>query len=305
MIILDLEWNSGCDEEKLEEILQIGAVKVDRLGGPVRDSFLINIRPRIHKQLCLNARLLPDAEECRRSGVLFPEAVEAFLRWCGEEKEFAAWGTGDFKVLRQNAERWELDCAFPEETLNLQAAFSHTLHAGRQIALYKAVEYCRIPDSFTFHNALNDAMYTALVAGFVTAEAVELARKSSKASRRAQVRKAGRTGPFESWAQALNSPADRHPACPKCGKRCGVGQWFYHTPETCYAMFRCGAHGRFVCKLELEREEEGWLGRLSVAPMTREAGKEYLDAKRDKAFRCAVTAQKRTPYRRKKKGSAR
>ena len=46
VIILDLEWNSGCDEEKLEEILQIGAVKVERLGGPITDKSIMMI-PRI------------------------------------------------------------------------------------------------------------------------------------------------------------------------------------------------------------------------------------------------------------------
>ena len=38
MIILDLEWNRSYDKKPLDEILQIGAVRVDRLGGPVTDT---------------------------------------------------------------------------------------------------------------------------------------------------------------------------------------------------------------------------------------------------------------------------
>lgn len=38
MIVLDLEWNHSYDKTN-HKILQIGAVKVDRLGGPVLDTF--------------------------------------------------------------------------------------------------------------------------------------------------------------------------------------------------------------------------------------------------------------------------
>ena len=38
MIIIDLEWNRSYDKIPLEEILQIGAVKIDRMGGPILDT---------------------------------------------------------------------------------------------------------------------------------------------------------------------------------------------------------------------------------------------------------------------------
>ena len=305
MIILDLEWNSGCDEERLEEILQIGAVKVERLGGPITDTFNVYIRPRIHKEFCLNAKVLPEAEEYRRSKILFPEAVKRFLDWCAGETEFASWGTGDFKVLRQNAERWEMACDFPEETLNLQVAFSHTLQAGRQIALYKAVEYCLIPTAFTFHNALNDAVYTALVAGFITPEALDLARGQPKKIKREDLTlRKGWTGPFESWEETLNSGANRHPTCLRCGKSCGIGQWFYSVPGSCYAVFQCGEHGQFLCSLKVKKEQGKWWGKLSISPMTRERRKEYLAAKRSRVFDCVRSVKKRRRFRRSRKGES-
>lgn len=305
MIILDLEWNSGCDEERLEEILQIGAVKVERLGGPIIDTFSINIRPSIHKQLCLNARLLPDAKAFSKSKVRFPEAVERFLDWCGGETAFAAWGGGDFKVLRENAQRWEKEYPFPENALNLQTAFSHTLKAGQQIALHKAVEYCGIPDSFTFHNALNDAMYTALVARFITPEGVELTRNPPKIKKKDLGVGRGWNGPFESWEQALNSHGNRRPACLRCGQVRGVGQWFYLQPRLCYSMFQCGEHGRFLCRLQVKREQGVWWGKLSVFPMSGERRKEYLTAKRAHTFDCARTGKKhRRVHRRGRRETA-
>ena len=49
MIIMDLEWNRSYDKISLEEILQIGAVKIDRMGGPIQDTFSMFIHPRVHK----------------------------------------------------------------------------------------------------------------------------------------------------------------------------------------------------------------------------------------------------------------
>ena len=49
MIVLDLEWNRGYDKTPLEEILQIGAVKLDKLGGTITDTFCIFVHPCVHR----------------------------------------------------------------------------------------------------------------------------------------------------------------------------------------------------------------------------------------------------------------
>lgn len=303
MIILDLEWNSGCGGERLEEILQIGAVRLDELGGPIRDTFCVYIKPIIHRAFGREAGRLPELEQSRRSKLYFPEAAQMFLDWCGEETEFAAWGTGDFKVLRQNAERWDLELPFPERALNLQLAFSHTLKTDRQIALYKAVEYCRVPDSFTFHNALNDAVYTAMVSRFLSPEGLELARGGKTAGEKSGSK--GWFGPLDSWEQVLNSRAARRPFCLSCGRVSGVGQWFYRSPERCCAMFRCGTHGRYLCLLETREEEGRWWGKLTTAPMTGEAWQEYRSARAEREFTCTQTAaarRRRSSKHRRKAG---
>ena len=60
MIIWDLEWNRGYDRTPLDEILQIGAVRVAGLGGPVLDTFNAYIRPAVHKKFDPGARRLPE-----------------------------------------------------------------------------------------------------------------------------------------------------------------------------------------------------------------------------------------------------
>ena len=45
MIVLDLEWNQPFGGRRMEEIIQIGAVRLARPGGPVVDAFNAHIRP--------------------------------------------------------------------------------------------------------------------------------------------------------------------------------------------------------------------------------------------------------------------
>jgi len=66
MIIFDLEWNRGYDKTPLEEILQIGAVRIERMGGPIVDSFCIFIRPCVHKKLNRTAKYLPELQAAIR-----------------------------------------------------------------------------------------------------------------------------------------------------------------------------------------------------------------------------------------------
>lgn len=51
MIVLDLEWNQPFGGRGMEEIIQIGAVRLARPGGPVVDAFNAHIRPSIYRKL--------------------------------------------------------------------------------------------------------------------------------------------------------------------------------------------------------------------------------------------------------------
>ena len=105
MIVLDLEWNRGYDKTPLDEILQIGAVRLDRPGGRVTGTFCAVIRPRVHRRLNRTARELPEVAVSLDSDLDFSDAYHSFRRWCRGETEFAAWGADDLDILARN-------CAF-------------------------------------------------------------------------------------------------------------------------------------------------------------------------------------------------
>lgn len=295
MIILDLEWNRGYDKKPLNEILQIGAVRIERVGGPIVDTFNACLRPTVHKKFDLGAKKLPELSVFKTSHQRFPGAVEAFRTWCGGDRVFAGWGTGDVEALNENCKYWGLVPFEAEEFFDFQRAFAHALGADQQIALWRAAEYCGVPDVFDYHNALNDAMYTAVLGRWLTPEDLawrpepappKRRRAALKLSRLAFPRQARqRLGPVKTPDEVLDARTVRTLGCPLCGRKQGIARWHFippgegRTAQQYYGVFTCPEHGRFLCRLTLFRREDGlWLGRRSVPEVTPELTREYAAA---------------------------
>ena len=269
MIVLDLEWNRGYDKTPLDEILQIGAVHMDRPGGRILDTFCVYIAPRVHRRLNRTAKALPEVEEALASPLDFPTAFGQFARWCGDETDFAAWGSDDFDTLEQNCTFWKVPPLPIRQIHDLQTAFALTLGTRQNLALWWAVEYCRIPECFTFHNALNDAVYTAIVSRWISPEALELVSLPRELlrflGRSFPARPPRPVGPYPSLADGLNGRDSRKGACPVCGARIWIQQWSFAREGTYYAPLRCFRHGRFLCRLTLSPDQSGrWSGALET-----------------------------------------
>lgn len=309
MIILDLEWNRSYDKKPLDEILQIGAVRVERVGGPIVDTFSAFIRPVVHRRFDPGARKLPELQASVRSTVEFPAALESFRAWCGGETAFAAWGGGDdFKALRQNCEYWNLPPVPVETVCDLQTAFSYLVGTTQQVALWWAVEYCGIPDIFDFHNALCDAMYAAVVARWITPEALAYRPGRRGGARRLSAPRLSKlpfprqprrkVGPLPGPEDILNARQGRQPVCPLCGRIGSISRWSFMerkgVPRVYYAVFHCREHGRFLCRLTLAPREDGtWVGRQTVPALTPELMREYEAARQGGAYICRRTGKKK------------
>lgn len=295
--------------ERLEEILQIGAVKCRRLGGPITGTFNAYIRPKVHKRFSPGARVLPELERSIRSSATFREALEEFVDWCGDETEFGEWGRDDFRILARNAAYFGIKYAFPERCLDIQAAFAKTLGQVNAVPLYLACEYCRIPDTFVFHNALNDAVYTCLVGEYAFREHLESSvftmtkedvfpAPKPKKPRRGQLR----FGPFESRESALNNMGSRRAVCPKCMAVSRVATWYTSGGGTYYSPFSCDDHGRYIRRLQLVRQPDGaWWTYNEVVEATPENLRRLTNAQAAESFNCAVRRKRRPDRRRGKK----
>ena len=174
-IVMDMEWNQpwpGSPSSKKVlpvqirgEIIQIGAVRITE-DGTVADEFQIMVRPTYYRHLNRRVSKLTGIKEnrLRDEGVPFPEAMELFCAWCGENIVFLTWGFDDIGILRENLQLFNLDTAFTDRWYNAQMIFNaQTDGSNAQKALKTAMEMMGIEATRPAHDALGDAYHTALI----------------------------------------------------------------------------------------------------------------------------------------------
>lgn len=259
MIVIDLEWNSGSDYSGFDEILQIGAVQISTRGGSILDTLNIYVKPRGNTALHPAAAKLLELQRSFSDGVCFPVAFLKFREWARHEKDYAAWGEEDFRVLQQNVSFWNLPPLSIRAAFNLQRGFGQRLGITAQIALCKAVSYCKIPVSFTFHDALNDAMYAALLTQWITLHDLVVPphaagfRHCWRWSSTPLLPSTKKRSKYLSSIQAvLNLPRMRQQNCPICGRKLWAQSWLqWQNSENYYAPLFCTEHGGCLCRLTL------------------------------------------------------
>ena len=277
MIVIDLEWNSGLYTKlRLDEILQIGAVKVDLDRRRIVDSFNAYIRPTIHKRYSPAVAQLPDLALSEGSQLDFPATLARFLDWCGGDDLFASWGNSDLNVLIQNRDYHKLDAPLPSSFLDLQMAFDQFIGCGNNLALERAAEYCLAPDVFDPHNALYDAMIAWVAADFVPTplllEAVREAGQPLPKGQKALPRRESLwRGPFASRDLTLSNRGCRRANCPACAAVNRVGQWYLADVGRYYSRFSCRDCGKpYLLRLEIfqDKRERFW-GNSILRPLTK------------------------------------
>ncbi len=186
-IVLDLEFNQAFpfkSEKKVEsnpecpfEIIQIGAVKLNEQMEQL-DTFNVLISPQIYPRLHPFVEKITEIHPQMLAGKPhFPEAYQAFLSFIGAEPSIlCTWGGEDIRSLYRNILFHNLDVnAVTNQFLDVQAIAAAHLHhePGKAIGLKNAVEALGLPQEEAFHNALNDAVYTAKIFSRIRPEKIQ------------------------------------------------------------------------------------------------------------------------------------
>lgn len=291
-VFFDLEWNQGYphgEADKLDEIIQFGAYQLKDWQAE-GEAFSAYVRPTIHKKLHHRVRkMLPlDQKELFRAQ-RFPQVAASFFDWCGERPVFFTWGPSDGQVLERNLVWYGMGEYLPLEVYDLQRAFDlMVMGSDQQTALKDAVESLGLEERLEYHDACNDAFYTACIGAEMVRRLGglpspwELERRSQELCRERR-RQAARTaaaelerifagetplldrdcGTFSGAGDCLKSRGARVFRCPKCDNWLCNGNW-YQLGSDYVARSRCVEHGRFYTILRLEPEREGWRGRCRV-----------------------------------------
>ncbi len=319
-IVMDMEWNQpwpGSPSSKKVlpvqirgEIIQIGAVRVTE-DQQVGDEFQILIKPKYYRHLNRRVSKLTGIKETqlREEGVPFPEAIEAFRTWCGEDIVFLTWGFDDIGILRENLMLFNLDTAFTERWYNAQMIFNaQTDGSNAQKALKTAMEIFGIEATRPAHDALGDAYHTALICARLDlkkgAEEYDEALKSHENGfHGAELPGCIARKVFYDYADkrtALAAMAGEENICPVCGSRMLGSRWFAQPGHRYMDLATCPEDGKFLIRVRLSQQPDGL---VRVSRLTYEATSEAAEAYARRAEKADPEDNASRPRRRRRRRS--
>lgn len=321
-IVLDMEWNQpwpGSPSAKKVlpvairgEIIQIGAVRVTQ-DQQVADEFQILIKPKYYRHLNRRVSKLTGIKEARlrEEGVPFPEAMETFVRWCGEDVTFLTWGFDDIGILRENLELFGIDTDFTRRWYNAQMIFNaQTDGSNAQKALKTAMEMFSIEPSRPAHDALGDAYHTALICARLDlpkgiAEYEQALKSHENGFHGAELPGCIARKVFYDYADkraALGAMAGEENKCPICGARMLGSRWFAQPGHRYMDLATCPEHGKFLIRVRLSLQPDGL---IRVSRLTYEATSEAAQVYARRAEKADPEDGSRTRRRRRRRSASR
>lgn len=294
-IVLDMEWNQpwpGSPSAKKVlpvairgEIIQIGAVRVTE-DQRVCDEFQVLIKPKYYRHLNRRVSKLTGIKEprLREEGVPFPEAMELFRAWCGENVVFLTWGFDDIGILRENLQLFNIPTGWIDRWYNAQMIFNaQTDGSTAQKALKTAMEMFGIEATRPAHDALGDAYHTALICARLDLE--KGCREYDAALKSHENGFHGAELPgciarqvyhdYSDKRSALSAMSGEENLCPICQGRMLGSRWFAQPGHRYMDLATCPEHGKFLIRVRLSEQEDGL---VRVSRLTYEATSEAAEA---------------------------
>ena len=269
-IVLDLEWNQPTGYNSpayksvrgklLFELIQIGAVRVDEQLH-ITDSFTRFISPKHYSALHPRiAQITHIRQEDLDDAADFATVLNEFAQWCGDDYVFLTWGPDDSSVLQHNIDFFKCEARL-SPAYDLQRRYADINGNTKERAgLKTAMDELQIvpDDSLPFHNALNDAYYTALVFAALPDPEKVLSHPVTVHPLRHQDRTA--RGSENLWrvrsiADAMRSPMVTCSPCPVCGRKYELAQGYLRqrTGES-LGLGLCAEHGLYYSRVSFSRE---------------------------------------------------
>ena len=294
-IVLDMEWNQpwpGSPSSKKVlpvairgEIIQIGAVRVTEEQF-VADEFQVLVQPKFYRRLNRRVSKLTGIKEerLRQEGVPFPEAMEQFKAWCGEDIVFLTWGFDDIGILQENLRLFNLDTEWTNKWYNAQMMFNaQTDGSNSQKALKTAMEIFDIEPSRPAHDALGDAYHTALICAMLDLkrgmqEYDEAVKSHINGFHGAELPGCISRKVFYDYVDkkaALAAMDGEENVCPLCGAQMQGTRWFAQPGHRYMDLATCPEHGQFLIRVRLSEQPDST---VRVSRLTYEATSEAAAA---------------------------
>ena len=280
-IVVDLEWNQAMSSKssvfnKLPihlrgEIIEIGAVKLNP-DMSLGEEFTVDVKPVYFKRMHYKVKKITGFDKERLShGLPFPDALEAFRSWCGDDVTFLTWGCDDKGIMEQNIIIHDLDWDWIAGWVNLQLIYN--LQTGgdkNQKSLASAMEHFGIEQTRVAHDALGDAYNTALVcthldmaeglrlypdAAQILASRMPSAKPKAEAQDNDALVHESFSG-FDTKAAAFADERIISLACPVCGKPLTAEKWVNQGDQRYMTVYSCEDDGPFLVRAKFRKNTD-------------------------------------------------
>lgn len=267
-IFLDLEWNQPCGRANMVsepvllhgEIIRIGAVRLTE-DGELSDHYHICVIPEYYKKMNSSVeRVTGLGNSSIAYGSRFPAAYGRLEQWWGEDAVIFTWGGEDEKILEANLAVHGMDGRSHPKFYDLQRVYSlKIIGDGRQHSLCSALEYYGIEMKLRPHDALNDAVYTAMVAqkmGFLKYldEYDEMLRTAEERKKEKYYRTYQNLPCPEAVLRSRRVTACRCPICNRLMKRT---RWVSRAENIIVSCAECEEHGEFFVRIKVKHCRNG------------------------------------------------
>jgi inhibitor of KinA sporulation pathway (predicted exonuclease) len=167
-LVIDLE--ATCDDagavpKREMEIIEIGAVLVDRSSFEPLGEFQTFIKPVRHSKLTpFCQKLTSITQEQVDAAPKFPEAITTLREFmAGEQPLFCSWGNYDRGQFQQDAGYHRVKLPFGPDHLNIKQAFSDALGTSKRFGMAGALRRLGLPLEGTHHRGIDDARNIARI----------------------------------------------------------------------------------------------------------------------------------------------
>lgn len=171
-ILYDLEFNHQYAKDDktsnlIFEIIQIGAIKLNE-NLEIESTFSRLIKPTVHTQIHPYIEELTQiTTEMVNKEEFFSNVYNDFIEFVGKDNFVVCiWGISDIKELFKNIKFHNLkDLDNFKKYIDVQSLASKYIKTskGTKIGLKSAIEFFNLPIEKNFHDAFNDAYYTAQI----------------------------------------------------------------------------------------------------------------------------------------------
>ncbi len=174
-LIIDLE-ATCCDNRTIPrhemEIIEIGAVMLNRTTWEIDSEFQKFIQPVRHPQLTAFCRQLTSIQQQDvAQASKFSEAIASLKEWLNlfPNYTFCSWGNYDKNQFIQDCKYHNIPYPFTSEHINIKEKFSEYLGVSKKFGMAQALEHLGLELKGIHHRGIDDARNIAAIYRYMKA----------------------------------------------------------------------------------------------------------------------------------------